>query len=162
MEEKSIEINEELINETDKPEVNNQNTEVERLFTQDEVNEIIRKRLFDRKKEQEKNRRTEEDYQKRENELVDREKAVASRETRLSCMEYLKENNYPDELLDVLDTSDIEGFKENVEKISIAFNKSVRRMNPYPEYNPEPALSDNKTSFPNSKHIPKNSEVRNW
>ena len=162
MEEKNIEINEKEINETDSPETNNQDSETGRLFTQDEVNEIIRKRLFERKKEQEKNKRTEEDYQKRENELIDREKAVASRETRLSCMEYLKENNYPDELLDALDTSDIEGFKENVEKISIAFNKSVGGTNPYPEYNPEPALSDNKTSFPNSKHIPKNSEVRNW
>ena len=162
MEEKNIEINEKEINETDSPETNNQDSETGRLFTQDEVNEIIRKRLFERKKEQEKNKRTEEDYQKRENELIDREKAVASRETRLSCMEYLKENNYPDELLDALDTSDIEGFKENVEKISIAFNKSVVGTNPYPEYNPEPALSDNKTSFPNSKHIPKNSEVRNW
>lgn len=162
MEEKNIKINEESRHEIDEQETKNPNPKEEHLFTQEEVNEIIRKRLYERKSEKEKNKCTEEDYQKREQDLSDRESAMALRESRISCMEYIKKNNYPDELLEALDTSDFKTFKENAERISNAYNRMKNNMRTAPLYVPEATISDKNKCFPNSKHVPKYAEIRNW
>ena len=162
MEEKNIKINEESRHEIDEQEKKNPNTKEGHLFTQEEVNEIIRKRLYERKNEQEKNKCTEEDYQRREQDLSERERTLSLRESRISCMEYLKKNNYPDELLEALDTSDFKAFKENAERISNAYNRMKKNFRTAPLAAPETPVSDNNECFPNSKHVPKYAEIRNW
>lgn len=162
MEEKNIKINEESRHEIDEQEKKNPNTKEEHLFTQEEVNEIIRKRLYERKNEQVKNKCTEEDYQRREQDLSERERTLSLRESRISCMEYLKKNNYPDELLEALDTSDFKAFKENAERISNAYNRMKKNFRTAPLAAPEATISDNNECFPNSKHVPKYAEIRNW
>lgn len=81
-----------------------------KLFTQEQVNEIIRKRL-ERQKESSLN----------EEELVRREKELDAREKAFECKKYLSLNGYPSELLDIIDTSDVEKFKEKADKASTAF-----------------------------------------
>lgn len=81
-----------------------------RMFTQDEVNKIVSDRLA-------------RDREKRSTQQQDDEKetALKARESRLDCREYLSEKKYPAELLDVLDTSDVEHFKAAADKIHAMF-----------------------------------------
>ena len=81
-----------------------------RTFTQDDVNRIVSERLaHEREKLQASARDTE------------REKALAAREARLDCREYLDAQGYPAALLDVLDSSDTDKFKTAVEKLVQTF-----------------------------------------
>lgn len=81
-----------------------------RTFTQDDVNRIVSERLaHEREKLQASAKDTE------------REKALAAREARLDCREYLGTQGYPAALLDVLDSSDTDKFKAAVEKLVKAF-----------------------------------------
>ena len=80
-----------------------------KLFTQAEVDNIIRERLARERAKNAPQEPTEEE--KRATELT-------LRENRLSCREYVMENRLPAELLDVLDTSDHEKFIKNAEKLS--------------------------------------------
>lgn len=81
-----------------------------RTFTQDDVNRIVSERLaHEREKLQASAKDTE------------REKALAAREARLDCREYLDTQGYPTALLDVLDSSDTDKFKAAVEKLVKAF-----------------------------------------
>lgn len=77
-----------------------------RVFTQDEVNQIVRDRLA-------RARGKEPDA------LTARENNLAARESRLLCREWVadKRDTCPAGLLDVLDTSNFDAFKENAEKI---------------------------------------------
>lgn len=82
-----------------------------RTFTQDEVNAIVRDRLA---REREKaNPQTDE----REQEISAREKAVSDRENLLACKEYISQHKYPESLLKLYSTENIENFKTNVEKL---------------------------------------------
>lgn len=82
-----------------------------RTFTQDEVNAIVRDRLA---REREKaNPQTDE----REQEISAREKAVSDRENLLACKEYISQHKYPESLLKLYNTENIEDFKTNVEKL---------------------------------------------
>lgn len=81
-----------------------------KMFTQDEVNKIVSDRLArDREK---RSAQQQEDA---------KESALKARESRLDCREYLSEKKYPAELLDVLDTSDVEKFKAAADKIQAMF-----------------------------------------
>ncbi len=81
-----------------------------RTFTQDDVNRIVSERLaHEREKLQASAKDTE------------REKALAAREARLDCREYLDAQGYPAALLDVLDSSDTDKFKAAVDKLVKAF-----------------------------------------
>ena len=81
-----------------------------RTFTQDDVNRIVSERLaHEREKLQASAKDTE------------REKALAAREARLDCREYLDTQGYPTALLDVLDSSDTDKFRAAVEKLVKAF-----------------------------------------
>ena len=77
-----------------------------RMFTQEDVNRIVGERLARAKKDAG---------------LADQEQALKAREARLDCREYLVTHNHPAELLDILDSSDAEVFKANVEKIQKLF-----------------------------------------
>ena len=136
--------------ETEVAEVVEESTEpiAEKMFTQEQVNEIIRKRL----RNQKENNATAEQLSIREADLV-------SRESRLSCKEYLMEKGYPAELLDVLDTSDVELFKNKADKASNMFGV---RNSVYvaPLASTEPSMCGNgdpvsKAFAERKKHIPK-------
>lgn len=86
-----------------------------KMFTQDEVNKIVSERLArDREK-----RATQQDDTK--------EQALKARESKLDCREYLNEKKYPAELLDILDTSDVEQFKAAVDKIQAIYGVNDNR-----------------------------------
>lgn len=81
----------------------------EKLFTQDEVNKIVSERL---NRERQKAEPTEQET---------REAELSKRENRLECREYLLEKKYKEELLDILDISNADKFKETVEKLTELF-----------------------------------------
>lgn len=75
-----------------------------KMFTQDEVNRIVSDRLA-------------RERAKAEPQEDEREKALKARESRIDCREYISNKNYPAALLDVLDVSDAEKFKQIVDKL---------------------------------------------
>ena len=81
----------------------------EKLFTQADVDRIVGDRLARAKKD-------------RAND--DREAALKAKEARLDCREYLSDKKYPVELLDILDTADVESFKGNVERLAEMFRRT--------------------------------------
>lgn len=81
-----------------------------RTFTQDDVNRIVSERLAHEREKLQASAKDDE-----------REKALAAREARLDCREYLDTKGYPAALLDVLDSSDTDRFKTAVEKLVQTF-----------------------------------------
>ena len=77
-----------------------------KTFTQEEVNRIVSERL-ERERAKGKPTPTPED---------ERETALKARESAMDCRDYVQENNYPKKLLEMLDTSDFEKFKADIEK----------------------------------------------
>lgn len=76
-----------------------------KTFTQDEVNRIVSDRLA---RERTKAEPTPEEAKAQE---------LTARENKLTCREYLTEKGYRAELLDILDASDAEHFKQAVDKL---------------------------------------------
>ena len=87
-----------------------------KMFTQDQVNKIVSERLAQDRKAR--------STQQQED---DKELALKARESKLDCREYLSEKQYPAELLEVLDTSDVEKFKEAAEKLQAIFATDDKR-----------------------------------
>ena len=126
-------------------------TQGERLFTQSEVNEIIRNRLARSK--------TSEAKQAEPTEAELRERDLMARENRLSCREYLLEKSYPRELLDILDTSDPKEFNKRADK-AFALMDAHASGNPHfssPIRSTEPPGIENHslTGFNATKHKPR-------
>ena len=117
----------------------------EKMFTQEQVNEIIKKRL-------KKQKEAESSIQ----ELDSRAAELTARESRLNCREYILERGYPVELLDILDTSDVETFKSKADKANGVFESRQRSQFVSPlasvEHNP---VSNMDSAFRNTKHKPK-------
>ena len=93
-----------------------------KMFTQEEVNRIVSDRLA-----RDREKRTEQQQDDT------REQALKAREAKLDCREYLTEKKYPAELLDVLDTSDVEKFKAAADKLQSIYgvdDKTPRFINP--------------------------------
>ena len=87
-----------------------------KMFTQDEVNKIVSDRLArDREK---RSAQQQEDT---------KELALKARESRLDCREYLSKKKYPAELLEVLDTSDVEKFKAAADKLHSIYGMEDKR-----------------------------------
>lgn len=133
----------------------------EKIFTQEEVNRIVQKRLHERKKEQEEAGQSKEEIEERELKISNKEKELNARENFISCKEYLQENGHPNDLLEILDTSDIEMFKGKVEKLARIY-ENKEKGSVYPEYNAEPVQSEPCKSFSNSKHKPKHVNYYGW
>ena len=89
-----------------------------KMFTQEEVNQIIKERLDRERAKAKPPEPTEEE--KRAQELT-------ARENKLSCREYLVNSGHPAELLDILDTSDPKDFQRKAESLM----KLFRTMPPY-------------------------------
>ena len=84
------------------PVVNGQ-AAAERTFTQSELNEIIRIRLEQDRARRQPGEPTEADLKQKE---------LDERESRITCKAYLLDSGYPLELLDVLNTSEPDAFKD--------------------------------------------------
>ena len=86
-------------------------TKAEKLFTQEEVNEIIRKRLAKEKAKAET--------------VSANDPELTARAARLDCKEYILDNGLSMDLLDVIDTSDVAAFKEKAAKIKEVIDKAT-------------------------------------
>lgn len=105
---------------TTQPEDNG--TQNERLFTQEEVNKIVSDRL-----ERDRAKRT----SAAANDELQKAAELKAWESRLTCKEYLIENGYAPELLDCVDTSDVESFKNKIEKIQSIPRTKAHTPQPY-------------------------------
>lgn len=146
----------------DVQETNKEEQELEeRLFTKDEVNDIVKRRLDRQKKSIETVQRLNDDYEERLKSVDDRETAVELREKRIECKEFLSENGYPKELLLMLDVSDPEQFKKNAEALQQAYSKILKQRKPLPLASNDPSeLKTPRGGFENTKHKPKQWEYR--
>ena len=81
-----------------------------KTFTQEDVNRIVSERLARERDKAAQERAKVDPLQQRETEL-------AAREAAMSCKEYIGSKGYPVALLDVLDTSDADKFKAQVDKL---------------------------------------------
>ena len=61
----------------------------------------------------------------------EKESALKAREEKLDGREFVKDQDYPEDLLDLLDTSNLESFKKTVEKLADIFGyKRPRFVSP--------------------------------
>lgn len=95
-----------------------------KLFTSEQVNEIIRKRLKDYKGGKE--------FTARIAEVERREQELTQREARLSAEIYLREKGYPLDLLDVIDVNDYDAFVEKAESVNALIKKQIDEIPKYP------------------------------
>ena len=116
-----------------------------RMFTQQEVDRILKERLARERAKAAPQEPTEAEK---------REKDLTARESRLSCRAYLLDNSLPAELLDVLDTSDVAKFQRAADTVH-GLMKSYKKPYAAPLYDPTIPV-DPKTGFePGRKHKPK-------
>ena len=116
----------------------------ERMFSQAEVDKIVKERLARVKA-----------APKEPTEAELRERDLTARENRLSCKEYLIQKSYPRELLDILDTSDPEDFNKRADMVFGLMDEHASR-NPVivaPLRSTEPCFGP--TGFGTAKHKPK-------
>ena len=112
-------MNEEIKNTEQQPTTqpaDNGNQSGSKMFTQEDVNRIVSERLARDRKD----RSTQEEADTRERDLQ-------ARESRMSCREFLHDNKYPAELLDLVDCSDVEKFKETIGKINGLYEAAHNR-----------------------------------
>lgn len=87
-----------------------------KLFTQDDVNRIVKERLK-RLKTESASPEEIQDLKDRESKVTQRETDLKARETKVACREYLNDKNYPKDLLDIIDQTDFEAFKQKADKV---------------------------------------------
>lgn len=95
----------------------NGNSGGEKMFTQEDVNKIVSERLARDRESRAAQQQNDE-----------RETALKAREETLDCREFVKEQGYPEDLLDLLDTSNSESFKKTVEKLADVFGYKLPRF----------------------------------
>jgi len=94
-----------------------------RTFTQEEVNRIVSERLA----------RDRADRAAAPSPADDRERDLKAREARLDCREYLSSKGHPAELLDILDTSDVDKFKASADRLRELFGAQATRGKDKPD-----------------------------
>lgn len=119
--------------------------ELEKKFTQADVDRIVRERL---------KRRSEKEENENNAQFQQREAELTQRESRLACKEYLLDNSYPKELLDVIDTSDFEQFKTKANTALSAIS-SMRAHPAPPLFRYSDSGEDIGAAFSNTKHTPR-------
>lgn len=139
-----------------------ENGNAEKMFTQDDVDRIIKQRLNEKRmkvaevetKEADLKGK-ESDLQAREADLSAREAAFKAEQSRYECQKHLEHMRYPLELLDELDTSDVDTFKQQAYRLSTAFANRPQR-DVLPLRDPEAPEPDGVVSaFRDTKHTPK-------
>ena len=116
-----------------------------KLFTQEEVNKIVQDRL----KRQEKKEASEE-----EKSLESRTLSLDDREKKLDCKEYLMDKNYPMEMLEIIDTTDVEEFKRKADKANAIVIQKDFKVPPLASTE-EPVFTASKGFERNRKHTPR-------
>ena len=107
----------------------------EKLFTQRELNEILLKRL--KRVKGQADEEAAKDLKAKEESLIQRERDLEVRENVFQCKSYLLEHDLPSDLVDVIDTSDIDLFKKKVEIVAGHLRKN-RLVPPVPVGSAEP------------------------
>lgn len=97
--------------ETTQPEGNG--AELGKTFTQEDVNRIVSERLA----------RERDKYviEHPKDPMEEREKNLQARESRIDCHDYVNEKGYNKAILDILDTSNVERFKQQIDKLAELF-----------------------------------------
>ena len=148
---------------------NNEAQQEEKLFTGEEVERIVKKRLerFREKRhdsQAEDLAAREQAFNEREQAFNEREQAFNARESKLSCMEFCYKNNYDLEFIDILDTSDPKVFKDKVEKVS-RINTAKKYVAPPATYEAvdlgKPGGPLAEAFSPDYKHTPKKWPISN-
>ena len=103
----------------------------EKLFSQEDVNRIVKERLD---RDRAKRAPTE------PSEAEKQEAALTARESRLSCREHLLDKGLPSSLLDAFDTSDFEKFKKAVDVVSGLIAERAKGIEPAPLYSNLPPV----------------------
>ena len=140
-------MEENMVNETEGLETTNITVPdtAEKRFTQEELNEILKKRLSRYK-----------DYESSMQSLDAREVELTAKESWLNCREYLIVNGYPAELLEVIDTSDVDEFIKKADKASgILQRQSNKKVAPLADNNISMDCSGFASAFENTKHTPR-------
>ena len=120
-----------------------------KLFTEDEVNKIVQKRL-DRFKSK---MRTDHDADL--SDLLTREKELSERENTLNCKEYLIRSGYDLDFINIIETSDVEQFMKKADLLAKKIDSKPIRTAP-PLRNPEGGTGELLTmKIVNTKHEPK-------
>lgn len=117
-----------------------------KTFTQDEVNELISKRInevnsknktnteeainkalaeYKRQAKLTQEERDKEAHDRRDAELKSREDNITLRERRLDAQEELRKNNIPIDLVDFVISLDADQTKDNIDKLVSVYQKSV-------------------------------------
>lgn len=119
-----------------------------RMFTQEEVNRIIKERLL-RERSKAGAEQTEQ--------LTAKAAELAARESRLACKEYLLDSGYPAELLDAIDTSNPEDFKSKAFAVVNALQSSPAPCAATPSFEAETPPGDGiaEAFSKPAKHIPR-------
>lgn len=116
-----------------------------KLFTQKEVDEIVKKRLSRKEKNinGEVDKRVSDELEKRSNAL--------------DCKEYLIENNYPKDFMEIFENENIDNFKIKVDKVMALIKANKKEVVP-PLKNPEIGRlynDDYAKGFSVKEHVPK-------
>ncbi|MGP1599120.1 hypothetical protein [Peptoanaerobacter stomatis] len=128
-------------------EENEENTENnQKLFTQDEVNHIVKERL-----KRVKDASISDEDKKILDDLKGFESELKVKEIKLQCREYLADNGYSNDLLKIIDTNNFEEFKNKIEALK---NIDLGQKKVMPLKSTEP-IGLNNRAFKDSKHTPK-------
>lgn len=130
----------------------NGNQGSERMFTQSEVNQIVKERLARERAKNTPPEPTEEEKQQQA--MEQRMKDLSTRENRFECRSYVADRRLPAELLDLFDTSD---FNEFVRKADTFMGVVQRAVGAAPLYTHEDPGDANATpaGFAVTKHTPR-------
>lgn len=136
--------------------VDNGTSSDEKIFSQRELNEIIRIRLERERAKLQPKEPTEAEIMQQEAEQ--KQKELDARESRLTCKAYLMDSGYPMDLLNVLDTSDPDAFKDRALTVMGMINAA---KGPPPLFEQGCALGDSVDGFKrNIKHTPRQYGIR--
>lgn len=149
----------------------------EKRFTQEEVNEIVKNRLERYKKSHEKElseaiQASKEapdspSYDERMAELEKREKALQLKESRSAMIEFLNNNNLPQNLLEIADLENVEASQEAILRYAEAFGYKPNMPSPLGQYDHDGGHVGNLDGFngmtvAGSKHKPKDLRFDPW
>ena len=126
----------------------------EKLFTREEVNKIVQERLKRSKITQEK--AVTADQEERERLLSEREAELQRREREYECRSYLRDRDYPEELMGILDTSDAEAFIKMANDVARVFqNKYIGTAPLYTKEGQDDYADVNSAFMREAKHRPR-------
>ena len=101
----------------------------EKLFTQEEVDSIIRKRL-ERYKANEPAKESKE-LEEREEALIRREKELEKRSFSFDCRDYLRMNGYDSSFIDLITADSLDEFKDKADKLHAIIEDEHRQSSAF-------------------------------